>query len=209
MERPAHVLKRRKPLPDWLREGVFIVVSIALAFGVDEYRERRANNELVTRVLTSVEAELKHNLAEVDPYLEFHRRWADALEQAAGASGNQRGLDVYVGVRPALPPGGVAEFPTQVRRGAWDAAVSTGALRFIDYDLVAALSDVYQVQQFYGETIDRLVAAVTAMPAFDPATRTLSVRQMSTTMNSVSFAEQLLLDRYRKHLPAIRAALER
>jgi hypothetical protein len=208
MERAAQAGKTRKTLPDWLREGLFIVASIAMAFGVDEFRERRATNELVARVLTNLEAELQHNLAEVEPFLDIHRRWAAALERANPAKGNQSGLDVYISVRPPLPEGRV-EFPTQVRRGGWDAAVSTGALRFIDYDLVAALSEVYQVQQFYGDTIERLVAAVTAPPAFDPAAAVLSVRQLALDMNGVVFAEQMLVDLYRKHLPAIRAAQKR
>ena len=95
-----------------------------------------------------------------------------------------------------------------MRRGAWDAALSTGALRLIDYDVVAALSEIYQVQTFYGETINRLVSAATSTTAFDPASRALSARQMSVDMDSVTFAEQLLLALYKKHLPAVRAAAQ-
>jgi hypothetical protein len=208
MEAPLNVPNQRNRVPDWLREGLLIVVSIGLAFAAEDFRERRANSELVSRVLRSVDAELKHNLAQIEPFLDVHRRWADALEQADTDTSHdgRTALDVYLALRRRLPEGARAHFPTQVRRAAWDAAVSTGALRFIDYDLVAAVSEVYVMQEYYGETISRLGSAITAGPAFDPAARAQSVRQMSVDMREVVFAEELLVDLYRRPLPAVRTA---
>jgi hypothetical protein len=201
-----NVPAQRRRVPDWLREGLLIVVSIGLAFAAEDFRERRANSELVSRVLRSVDAELKHNLAQIEPFLDVHRRWADALEQADTSRDGRTALDIYMALRPRLPEGARAHFPTQVRRAAWDAAVSTGAMRFIDYDLVAAVSELYAMQEYYGETVSRLGAAVTAGPAFDPAARAQSVRQLSVDMREVVFAEELLVDLYRRPLPALRTA---
>ena len=94
-----------------------------------------------------------------------------------------------------------ANFPTQVRRVAWDAALSTGALRFIDYDLVAAVSEIYAMQDYYGDTARQLGTAVYAGPAMDPATSAIAVRQSTVTMREVVFAEELLIDLYRRQLP--------
>jgi hypothetical protein len=113
---------------------------------------------------------------------------------------------VYVQTRPPFPTKSNAEFPIEVRRGAWDAALSTGALRFVDYDVVAALSHLYQVQQFYGEAIVRISTAVTATPAFEPASRALVNRQLFVDMQSLIFAERTLMETYQKDLPAIRDA---
>ena len=99
-----------------------------------------------------------------------------------------------------------AEFPLEVRRGAWDAALSTGALRFIDYDVVAALSHIYQIQSFYGDGINRIVAAVTATPAFEPTSRTLVARQLAADMQTLIFAEETLMEAYKRNLPAIQKA---
>jgi hypothetical protein len=84
-------------------------VSVGLAFGVAEFRERRANRELVARVLISLQAEVEHNLAEIEPYLSVHRTWADSLDKADTSNAGQCGLDLYLALRPALPKSGVAE----------------------------------------------------------------------------------------------------
>jgi hypothetical protein len=208
MDAPAAVPNTRKLVPDWLREGLFIVVSIGLAFAVDEYRERRANRDLASRALASIGSELEHNLAQIEPFVDVHRRWADALAGANTSHGGQSAIDIYIAVRPRLPEGARANFPTQVRRVAWDAALSTGALRFIDYDLVAAVSEIYAMQDYYGDTARQLGSAVYAEPAMDPGTSAIAVRQLTVTMREVVFAEELLIDLYRRQLPVVRAAIE-
>jgi hypothetical protein len=208
MDAPAAVPNTRKLVPDWLREGLFIVVSIGLAFAVDEYRERRANRDLASRALASIASELEHNLAQIEPFVDVHRRWADALAGANTSHGGQSAIDIYIAVRPRLPEGARANFPTQVRRVAWDASLSTGALRFIDYDLVAAVSEIYAMQDYYGDTARQLGSAVYAGPAMDPATSAIAVRQLTVTMREVVFAEELLIDLYRRQLPLVRAAVE-
>lgn len=197
-----------KAPPGWLLEGLFIVLSVGLAFGVTEFKEARDNRALATRVLRSVKAEMEHNLADIEPYLAIHQRWAEALQKADTSKRTQNGLDVFMATRPALPQGAIAEFPTQVRRGAWDGALSTGALRLIDYEMVAALSQVYEDQKFYGECINRLASLFTSPAAFDPASRDLAARQLAVGMGQVAFAEQVLLKLYREHLPALRAATD-
>lgn len=59
-------------------------------------------------------------------------------------------------VRPPLPPQAETDTPL-VRRAAWDAAVTSGALRLIDYDLIASLSEIYEMQ-------DHLAAAARRTP---------------------------------------------
>jgi hypothetical protein len=208
MDAPAAVPNTRKLVPDWLREGLFIVVSIGLAFAVDQYRERRANRDLASRALASIASELEHNLAQIEPFVDVHRHWADALAGANTSHGGQSAIDIYIAVRPRLPEGARANFPTQVRRVAWDASLSTGALRFIDYDLVAAVSEIYAMQDYYGDTARQLGSAVYAGPAMDPATSAIAVRQLTVTMREVVFAEELLIDLYRRQLPVVRAAVE-
>ena len=182
-----------------------ILVSVGLAFGVAEYRESRANRELATRVLKSLQTEVEQNLAALEPWSDFNRRFSDALAKADTSNSRQSAVEVYVAARPALPAGAKLDTPV-VHRGAWDAALSTGALRLIDYDVVAALSAIYQTQQLFGAESDRFAAEMHAITAFDPATRVVAIRQASAEFSEVAYAEILLIDLYRKHLPAIRAA---
>ena len=139
----------------WLLEGLFILVSVGLAFGVAEFRESRANHELAGRVLKSLQTEVEHNIAILEPLVPIHSKWLDALEKADTTKGTQAALDVWFATRPALPADAKSPFPF-LHRSAWDAALSGGVLRLIDYDVAAALSDIYRVQEITTENVDRL-----------------------------------------------------
>ncbi|HEY7293259.1 MAG TPA: hypothetical protein VH583_25715 [Vicinamibacterales bacterium] len=208
MEIHAHTPKIGGSWSHWLLEGLFIVLSVGLAFAVADYREARANHELATRVLRSLRAEIEHNRKQVEPFLPLHQQWGPRLSALDLSHAQQTPLEAFVAARPEGPAETKMNFPTEVRRGAWDAALSTGALRFIDYDLVAALSEIYQVQAFYGQNIDRVVAAAASTAAFDPSSRAVVVKQLAYDLNQVAFAEKLLLDLYKRHAPAIRAAAD-
>ena len=194
-----------KTASHWALEALMILVSVGLAFGVAEYRDSRANHELAARVLRSLQTEVEQNLAALEPWTDFNRRFQDALAKADTSDNRQSTIDVYLAARPALPAGATLDAP-RVRRGAWDAALSTGALRLIDYDVVAALSDIYQTQDLFGSELVRFSAETHATAAYDPAMRVVGIRQASAELSEIAYAEKLLVDLYRRHLPAIRAA---
>jgi hypothetical protein len=190
----------------WLLEGVFIVVSVGLGFGVAQYRESRANHELAVRVLKSLQAEVEHNLETLAPLVPIHRVWTDALDKADVSNSTKSGLDLYFDTRPKLPEGAKSSFAF-LRRSAWDAAVSGGTLRLIDFDVAAALSDIYVTQEIATSNVGRLVnGPFSSAATFDPANRAASVRMLWLTMADIQSSEAILIDLYRRHLPAIRAA---
>ncbi len=204
MEIHAHVPKLGKTWAHWLLEGLFIVVSVLLGFGVAEFREARADRELAARALNGVRAEMEHNLAILDPYVRMHAQWLQTLEKADTSKGTQTGLDVWFATRPPLE--GKTPFPT-LRRSAWDAAVSSGVVRLIDYDVAAALADVYNMQQLATANVQRLAAGpLSSITTYDPSSRVPSVRLLWLTLADIQSAEALLLDLYRQHLSTVRNA---
>ena len=199
---------RNKTPPQWLLEGLFIIVSVALGFAVAQYGEHRSNRELATRVVKNLQGELEHNLALLAPMVPIHHRWVQALDKADTSNSRQSGLDIYFATRPPLPATVGSPFPF-LRRSAWDAAVAGGALRLIDYEVAAALSEIYRVQEIATDNVDRLAkGALSSTATFDPASRVASVRLLWLTTLDIESAETMLLDLYRKHLPMIRAAAE-
>jgi len=46
VEMDVHLPRIGKTPAHWLLEGLFIVISVGLGFGVTQYRESRANHEL-------------------------------------------------------------------------------------------------------------------------------------------------------------------
>jgi hypothetical protein len=205
VEAEVRIPKVGKTTIHWVLEALMILVSVGLAFGVAEFRESRANHELAGRVLRSLQAEVEHNLAALEPWTSFNATFRQQLARADTSNSSQSAIQVYLAARPPLPPGATVDAPS-VRRGAWDAALSTGALRLVDYDVVAALSDIYQMQDGYGIIVGRLVTAMHGASDFDPASRVAVVRQASAELSELAYSEKLLIDLYRQHLPAIRAA---
>jgi hypothetical protein len=85
--------------------------------------------------------------------------------------------------------------------------VSGGALRLIDYDVAADLSEIYRVQEIAADNVDRLAKGpLSSVATFDPASRVPSVRLLWMTLLDIESAEEILLGLYAKHLPTIRNA---
>ena len=188
----------------WLLEGLLIIVSVLLAFAVDEYRDNRANRELTLRVLDGIKTEVEHNLATVEPYVPMHKTWLGALEHADVSNDRQSALDVWFATRPSSDR--ETPFPT-LRRSAWDAAVSSGALRQVDFDVAAAMADVYSMQEQLTANVKRLEnGPLSSTATYDPASRRASVKLMWLTLADIEYAEELLAKRYHQHLPILEKA---
>lgn len=206
MTNAAGAPRSRRSLPSWLLEGIFIVISVLLGFAVAQYGEYRNNRELKTRALTSLQAEIEKNQTILSPLVPIHLAWAQALNKADTSDARKSGLDLFFALRPKLPPGTQAPFAF-LRRSAWDAAVSGGALRLIDYDVAANLSEIYRVQEIASDNVERLARGpLSSATTFDPASRAPSVRLLWLTLLDIESAEEILLNLYAKHLPTLRTA---
>ena len=214
MEGHAHVPKIGKALGHWLLEGLFIVISVALGFWVTQVREERQSHELAARVLTGLQAEVQHNLATLEPFIGIQQKWLDAMGKLGPATDRQTDFPVcptsstacgmFFATRPDL--GEIkTNFPI-FRRAAWDTALSTGALRLVDYDLAAGLSEIYQMQDLFKNNLEKVGPSSTDW--FDEAARDAAVRKTYMAMVEVLYDErQLLLPLYRKYLPLLAAAM--
>ena len=201
-ETPAPSRKRR--VPRWLLEGLFIVVSVALGFAVTQYGESRANAELGARVMRGLQTEVEQNLATLERQVAMHHRWMQALAKVEGGKEGETAREVFLATWPDFNPNHIVNPFPRLNRGAWDAALSTGALRLIDYEVASHLSEIYQLQESIAASVDQLPHTSTAF--YEPASRSAAVQQLAFQLNAIELTEGYLLDAYRKHLPAIRAA---
>jgi hypothetical protein len=198
----AYLPKTGKTSVAWLFEGLLIVISIALGFWVAQAKEARDNREFAARVLKSLQAEVEHNVALVEPYVAYHSKWAAELARESGESGTASGIEVLRVTRPPLPAN--TDFFPITRRAAWDAALSTGALRLIDYDVASGLSELYRIQEILDAKIMRLDGPDVSF--YDQDSRQAAVKLARWSMEGISQAEAALVAGSRTHLPAIRAA---
>ncbi|HEY3515504.1 MAG TPA: hypothetical protein VGL98_00560 [Gammaproteobacteria bacterium] len=164
-----------------------------LGFGVSEWRQASGDRELAERVLRNLHAELEHNRTELDQVL--------PLVAADATDSTQSGWDVIFRVIQGVG-GGMA--PPALRRGAWDAAVSTGALRLLDYEVVAALSEIYERQSTSADFFGRAMGAYEPV-LFEPHRQSETVQAFRwMAVELVSFESDLLelYDRQLRILPA-------
>jgi hypothetical protein len=186
-------------------EALLIVLSVLLGFGVSEWRQASGDRELAERVLRNLHAELEHNRTELDQVLPRHREILDALVAADATDSTQSGWDVIFRVIQGVG-GGMA--PPALRRGAWDAAVSTGALRLLDYEVVAALSEIYERQSTSADFFGRAMGAYEPV-LFEPHRQSETVQAFRwMAVELVSF-ESDLLELYDRQLGVVPARVGR
>ncbi len=214
METHAHVPKLGSTLKHWLIEGTFIAFSVGLGFWVSGIRERNQNKELVERVLRAVDDEIAYNRAQIEPSLPFEKKWIANLE-AAGLSKNlksgyggcptsETACGLFFATRP--PRGSsTSNFPV-LRSAAWETAAATGALRLMDIQLVAGLSELYQIQDLYKANIDKVGSGSTDW--FDPAFHEPAVRKLYLALDELYYDQSdVLLPLYNKLQPIVHAAV--
>jgi hypothetical protein len=120
-------------------ESVLVVGSILLALALDEWNEDREFEDLARRSLANFEREIQQNRLRLEDVTPFHGGLRDVL-----ANMDARGADV-----PATTIRNVLEGfqPALLVSTAWETAVATGALGYMDYDVVAGLSLTYNLQE--------------------------------------------------------------
>jgi hypothetical protein len=198
----APIPSGQKTISHWLFEGIFIVVSVVLGFTISQFGDYRNERQLSRQMLESIRSEVEYNRKALEPYVPFHRAWRDQLTKADSRSVVTNGLDFFFSARPPMPPDMRQNVPF-LRHAAWDAATSTGALRLIDYDLAAGLSEIYSLQGYAATTF----ASLFGQSAFyDPDAGVATARLAQTAMTEMTWTEETLLELYDKQLPALRTA---
>jgi hypothetical protein len=122
-----------------LVESVLVVGSILLALGLDEWNEDRGFQDLATRSLVNFEREIQQNRLRLEDATPFHVGLRDILANMDAGSAAVPATtirNILEGFQPAL-----------LVSTAWETAVATGALGYMDYEVVAGLSLTYSLQE--------------------------------------------------------------
>jgi hypothetical protein len=185
-----------------------IVVSVALGYAAAQYAARGQEIELARRALQGLEEEVRYNSAVLQPFVPMHEQWVAAMTAPAEEAGRS-GMEVFFATRPPLPGDARSPFPV-LRRSAWDAALAAGALRVIEFETSAALSDIYRVQEILTDNVNRLAEGVLSQVAvFETDTRDAAVRLLWLTLADIAAAETDLLKLYEQHSPMLEIAASR
>ena len=143
----------RTKLPELLVEGISVAFAVLLALFVDQWRENRSNVQLAERAEESILAEVRTNLERLEEQAMERDSLVAYTQDVRRALVAEEEMDnININFSPAL-----------LARTAWETAQVTRALHFMDYDRVARIGRIYEVQELYEEAESALVRALSGI----------------------------------------------
>ena len=122
-----------------LVESLLVVGSILLALALDEWNEDLEFQDLADRSLVNFQREIAQNRLRLEDVTLFHMGLRDVLANMYDSGEPVPATtirNIMDGFQPAI-----------LVSTAWETAVATGALGYMDYDVVAGLSLTYNLQE--------------------------------------------------------------
>ena len=182
-------------------EAALIIMSVLLGFAVNAWQQRQNEHELSRRVLANFRREIQLNLRTLEHSYPLHSQFAERLQAAAARPHpDSSAFEVF---RTLMPEDGMMLAP--LKEAAWETAQSTGALRLLNYETAARLSETYVIQRTTLMQTQRLITErFLAPPNFDPAQQRTMLMTSYMLMGEVSGQEEYLIGIYRetlRHLP--------
>lgn len=183
-------------------ESLLIVLSVLVGLALNDWREHRRERELATMAMANFRREIAENLDTLErvhpKHVAMQQRLADIV---ADPPSRGTAFDVFLA---ELPRGGLDTPP--LRDAAWETASSTGALRLLDYETAALLSETYLVQRSTIQQTISLLADRFLSPAnFDPASREAMIRTHRMLLVELTGQETYLIATYRRALQRLPA----
>jgi hypothetical protein len=147
---PGSASGRAKSLAKIGLEVVLITAGVFLGLLGEQWRENAHHRELARESLERFRAEFRANKAEVNRVHARHVQEREALQKYF-VDHEPELIASLLDVRkpPPLPLPDMVTDSAGVAYSAWDVALATQSLAYIDPDLVAAMSSAYRMQQMY------------------------------------------------------------
>lgn len=188
-----------------LLESALIVLSVLIGFALSEWGSRQADRAHAAAALESFRGEIQENLATLERARPEHVRVAERLAGVtdSGILRGETGFDVFAAIWTAE----IVADTSALREAAWQTAVSTGALRLLDYQLAALLSETYLEQAGIRATRQRMADRFSDASNFEPQSRNAMVRVHWRLVADLASQEEHLIKRYRLTLQALPATV--
>lgn len=177
-------------------ESALIIASILLALAVDEWREDQQNQELANQALFSFARELRQNRARIQDVAPYHAGLRQVLARLAYAEGAGSGAADLRSVVEGLEP-------TVLLSSAWETALATGALNYMGYETVSALSLTYSLQSRFEEYSRSELPSLNPLANLSDTDRRIVIRRALSYVEEVAQREQELLGVYGQALRMI------
>ena len=150
--------KLRDKVPEIILEAVSVVLAVLLALAVDAWREDRSNAREAERARRGVLEEIASNHRELASNREDNRAVLDAVHQTLEAieADPEKGGELSVDFSVSL-----------LSSATWDTAKVTLSVHHLDFNWVARISKLYELQALYSRRQDELVSFLASGGAGD------------------------------------------
>lgn len=181
----------------WLSELALISAGVFLALLADQWREGREHQQLAATALRNFADEIRVNQKAVADVRGYHEGLGPAIEAFIAADGTKT-LDRF---QQATQFRGVQ--PVVFEHTAWDLALATQALSYLDPKLAYAISRVYTQQQTFQLYENNFAQGMFGPNTFVSDDTTALARAMQVYLADVNIQEPRLLKAYEDVLPRI------
>lgn len=131
-----------------LLEAGMIVFSILLALSLESWREMRKHDTIAREALVKIKVELARNVAEINRILPIQKASIEELAKLRDIVKTRKKNNIQMKTGLQAPV---------LSRAAWDSAMATQALAYMDFDTVLALSEIYNSHKWLERLEDQLV----------------------------------------------------
>lgn len=195
---PAPAKPHRRSVATIALEVLLISTGVFLGLAGEQWRESARHRELAEMSLQRFRSEVVANRKIVADVKEYHVTTQERLSLYLSADPDKRRtIEVTIsGIRPAF-----------FERTAWDAALATQAVAYIDPNLIFSLSRIYETQRTYGELTHGMMQAMYLRPPDEDLGAFL--RTLHVYYGDVVGIEPQLLAMYDEVIPQIDRALRK
>jgi hypothetical protein len=192
-----HAAQRSKSLLKVGLEVLLISTGVFLGLMGEQWRERARHHEVAEASLRRFREEILANRKAVAAVKDYHTTTKQSLDAFFAADARTRSThDVTVrGIQPA-----------SFERTAWDLALMTQSLTFVDPSLAFALSRIYTIQQGYADLSRGILQAMYLLPPMSE-NPTPFFGALSVYYGDIVYYDPKLLELYDEILPQIDRAL--
>lgn len=174
-----------------------IIFSILLALSLNEWKEGRNNKQLALTSLKNFKTELLNNKKAVEAAIRDQNAFLISLRKQT--------LTITPGKNAAI------ELPEinmpDVLATAWETALVTRAMVYIDYDLTATLSELYLQQKWLSSLEDKVFQTIVSPYSLDRNNMENLARSLYVSLKNIMQVETRLLAMYEAAVQMIEARI--
>ncbi len=191
----------QKSLLQIFLEVVLVAVGVFLALWANNWHEEREHRALAESTLHNFAEEMRTNQQALQKDRQYHETLARELREFLSSAEPPTEARLqktvhFTGVHPIT-----------FERTAWDLALATQALSYLQPDLAFEISKTYTQQSAFQKIEDSFLASAFTPASFAAENPKALAVAIQVYLGDVNIQEPLILQRYEKVIPEIESAL--